>query len=82
MAALEPQPAGDQERAEEEEPRCHHIGQNAHVGIAVMREQVDGEEQQEREYAARRHDGSGEHDPVLVEPGLAVGSVFVRVHSI
>src|SRR5688572_26840535 len=63
--AMQPRTEDRNGSAQQHEKRSDHIREKAHVGIAVMGENVDGEEKDERENAARGNDEPNQADPIV-----------------
>ncbi len=64
VSALNPSPQQDQEKSKKQKTGCHDIGEDAHVGIAVMGKEIDGKQQQERKKTSERHNSTGQAQPV------------------
>src|SRR5690242_15281715 len=68
MAAIDHSAKNDEKRAQNEKSGRNNVDQDPEVGIAVRREQVQEEQQDERKQTAEKDDETGEAQPVSQMP--------------
>jgi len=64
LPVLNPSTERGQTEPKEQKSWGHHVGKNAHVWISMLREDVQGKEQQKSEETANGYDRTGKTNPV------------------
>jgi len=64
LRKLQPAPQKNQSNPQKEKGRSDDVSDNPHVGIAVMREQIDDEQQEEGKTTGPRQNGPAQANPI------------------